>query len=180
VFVDEKDFYRKLGVKIFFSDSTLVFLPVHQPCGVDITCFSYTVTLIYNNGSALVIVLKRFTNSAAAIIVQFISQNSITCPGGKWQLNANNSTRIGSGKSMAKTTPAGVPCHPLSIKPAGNFYTAENNLSLAAGYFFNLPDEVLVQTFEYLDATSLRRIATCKRLYAFSRLDDLWKRLFIG
>lgn len=73
-----------------------------------------------------------------------------------------------------------VPPHPLRIKPSGNAYTATKNLKSAAGLFAALPDELLVQVFEFLDATSLGRIgATCKALYAFSRLEDLWKTLYI-
>ena len=73
-----------------------------------------------------------------------------------------------------------VPSHPLGIKPSGNAYTASENLKSAAGYFAVLPDELLVQILEYLDASSLKDIeCTCKALYAFSRLEDLWKTLCI-
>lgn len=73
-----------------------------------------------------------------------------------------------------------VPLHPLNIKPAGNAYTATENIKLAAGSFALLPDELLIQVLEYLEAASLRRLgAACKALYAFSRLEDLWKTLCI-
>ena len=69
-----------------------------------------------------------------------------------------------------------VPSHPLRIKPAGNVYTATENIKLAAGSIAALPDQLLVQVLESLDATSLRRLGcTCKALYAFSRLEELWK-----
>ena len=71
-----------------------------------------------------------------------------------------------------------VPAHPVGIKPTGNAYNATRNLKSAAGVFVDLPDELLVQVFEYLDARSLQRIGcTCKAMYAFSRLEDLWKTL---
>ena len=73
-----------------------------------------------------------------------------------------------------------VPLHPLEIKPAGNAYTATENIKLAAGSFALLPDELLIQVLEYLEAASLRRLGSaCKALYAFSRLEDLWKTLCI-
>lgn len=73
-----------------------------------------------------------------------------------------------------------VPLHPLKIKPAGNAYTATKNIKLAAGSFALLPDELLVQVLEYLGAASLKRLGSaCKALYAFSRLEDLWKTLCI-
>ena len=73
-----------------------------------------------------------------------------------------------------------VPSHPLRIKPAGNAYTATENIKLAAGSFTLLPDELLIQVLESLDATSLNRLGSaCKSLYAFSRLEDLWKKFCI-
>ena len=71
-----------------------------------------------------------------------------------------------------------VPAHPVGIKPSGNAYNATKNLKSAAGVFVTLPDELLVQVLEYLDARSLQKIGrTCKAMYAFSRLEDLWKTL---
>lgn len=73
-----------------------------------------------------------------------------------------------------------VPSHPLRIKPAGNAYTATENIKLAAGSFTALPDELLIQVLESLDADSLNRLGcACKSLYAFSRLEDLWKKFCI-
>lgn len=74
-----------------------------------------------------------------------------------------------------------VPPHPLGIKPAGNAYTSSSNIRSTIGIFASLPDELIVQILEHLDSTSLLQLgATCKVLYAFSRLEDLWKALFIG
>ena len=73
-----------------------------------------------------------------------------------------------------------LPSHPLRIKPAGNAYTSTENIKLAAGLFMGLPDELIIQVLESLDAASLKRLGcTCKALYAFSRLEDLWKTLCI-
>ena len=73
-----------------------------------------------------------------------------------------------------------VRLHPLKIKPAGNAYAANGNSKSEAGLLAKLPDELLVQILEYLDATALQRIqCTCRALYAFSRLEDLWKTLFV-
>ena len=74
-----------------------------------------------------------------------------------------------------------VPSHPFGVKPTGNAYNATKNLKLATGFFVALPDELFVQVLEYLDASSLRNIGcTCKAMYAFSRLEDLWKTLCTG
>ena len=73
-----------------------------------------------------------------------------------------------------------VPSHPLKIKPRGNAYTATVDIKLAAGSFTALPDDVLIQVLEFLDATSLKRLGVaCKALYAFSRHEELWKTLCI-
>lgn len=78
------------------------------------------------------------------------------------------------------TIESGVPPHPLGIKPLGNAYEAKFNLKAFCGSFARLPDEMLVQLFEYLDARDLKNIgATCRTLYAFSRAEELWKPLFI-
>lgn len=73
-----------------------------------------------------------------------------------------------------------VPPHPLGIKPTGNAYIATGNIKPAAGFFMRLPDELIIQVLEFLDATALQRLgSTCKALYAFSRFEDLWKTLCI-
>ena len=73
-----------------------------------------------------------------------------------------------------------VPSHPLKIKPRGNAYTATDDIKLAAGSFTALPDDVLIQVLEFLDATSLKWLGfACKTLYAFSRHEEIWKTLCI-
>ena len=73
-----------------------------------------------------------------------------------------------------------VASHPLGIKPSGNAYTAQKNVKSATGRLCFLPDEILVQILEFLDTPSLKAIGgTCKALYAFSRLDEIWKTICI-
>jgi hypothetical protein len=93
----------------------------------------------------------------------------------------------------AKTSPAAdsfgedaavataVPAHPLGIKPAGNAYTSSENLKSRCGSFARLPEELLSHMLESFEADTLIRLgSTCRALYAFSRLDDLWRALFVG
>jgi len=73
-----------------------------------------------------------------------------------------------------------ISSHPLGVKPSGNKYTATENARKAIGKFQILPDEILAILLEYLDSRLLRHLgSTCKALYAFCYLDDLWKALFI-
>ena len=84
------------------------------------------------------------------------------------------------GSRSAANTSSIVPHHPLHVKPSGNLYTACFNIKDQAGRLSLLPDELLVQILEALDSLSLRNVGqTCKALYAFARLDDIWKNLFI-
>ncbi len=73
-----------------------------------------------------------------------------------------------------------VPPHPLGVKPAGNAYTSKENLRSSLGSFRALTDELIIQVLEFLEASSLLRVgATCKALFAFASLEELWKALFI-
>ena len=79
-----------------------------------------------------------------------------------------------------KESSVAVPHHPLNIRPSGNVYTTAENIKSAAGTFSHLPDELLVHILEYLDGRSLRDLGgSCKALFAFTRLEELWKNLFI-
>lgn len=70
--------------------------------------------------------------------------------------------------------------HPLGIRPSGNAFTATANLKAAIGTFALLPDELLAQFLDYLDAQDLLRLGgTCRALHAFTRSEELWKALFI-
>ena len=81
---------------------------------------------------------------------------------------------------MPDESPVVVPSHPLNVKPAGNAYVGHKNIKSAAGLFFILPDELIVNILEYLGPSSLLQLgSTCKALYAFSRLEEFWKTLFV-
>ncbi|KAF1989655.1 Clavaminate synthase-like protein [Aulographum hederae CBS 113979] len=76
--------------------------------------------------------------------------------------------------------PAAIPPHPLGIKPSGNAYTSSVDHKAAAGNFAKLPDELLIQLLELLEAPDLIRLGqVCKALYAFTRAEELWKALFV-
>ncbi|KAI1277138.1 hypothetical protein F5Y07DRAFT_364191 [Xylaria sp. FL0933] len=74
-----------------------------------------------------------------------------------------------------------IPIHPLGVKPLGNQYFANvPNARRHIGVVSQLPDEMILHLLEYLDTASLRKLAsTCRFLYAFGQLDDLWKALFL-
>lgn len=73
-----------------------------------------------------------------------------------------------------------LPSHPLGVKPAGNAYTATENIKSRCGNFAMLPDELLSHILESFDADSLVRLgSTCRALYALTRLDELWRALFV-
>jgi hypothetical protein len=73
-----------------------------------------------------------------------------------------------------------IPSHPLGVKPSGNQYMATYNSRCAIGILQILPDEILVILLEYFDAQTLVQLrSTCKALYAFCSLEDLWKALFL-
>lgn len=80
----------------------------------------------------------------------------------------------------AETAAAAVPPHPLRVRPAGNAYTATENIKANCGSFALLPDELLNHINESFDAETLKRLGgTCRALYAFTRLDELWRALFV-
>jgi hypothetical protein len=73
-----------------------------------------------------------------------------------------------------------IPPHPFGVKPLGNQYTATRSAKDNLGRFQKFPDEVLILLLEYLDGPLLRSLgSTCKALFAFTRVEDLWKTLFI-
>ncbi|KAI0842106.1 Clavaminate synthase-like protein [Hypoxylon sp. FL0890] len=83
--------------------------------------------------------------------------------------------------TFAEISSDSIPAHPMGVKPLGNQYlvsgpTARHSL----GSLGRLPDEMILQVLEYLDIPSLKGIAfTCRFLYAFCHLDELWKALFL-
>jgi hypothetical protein len=75
-----------------------------------------------------------------------------------------------------------LPPHPLGIRPEGNAYTDDSNVSIRqkAGDFASLSDELILHLFEYLEAHELLALgSTSKFLYAFAHYDELWRALFI-
>ena len=73
-----------------------------------------------------------------------------------------------------------IPCHPLGIKPLGNLYMARRNIKEAAGLFYSIPDDLLIQILEFLEPLPLLQLgATCKALWAFSRQEDLWRTRYV-
>lgn len=96
-------------------------------------------------------------------------------------VSARASIRTATSNREEDSSVTVLPLHPLGIKPAGNAYTSSANIRSTIGTFNSLPDELIVQVLEHLHSTSLLQLgATCKALYAFSRLEDLWKALFMG
>ena len=76
--------------------------------------------------------------------------------------------------------------HPLGLKPWGNLIMAGGQASAACrrdaglGQMRSLPDEVLLQILECLDAAALERLGTCsKQLYVMARHQPLWKQLTV-
>ncbi|KAI0022164.1 Clavaminate synthase-like protein [Xylariomycetidae sp. FL0641] len=96
---------------------------------------------------------------------------------------SSSTGRLGSGPSSLDDGAVGdsIPVHPNGVKPLGNQYFASGpNARLSTGVVGILPDEMILHLLEYLDADALRNIGfSCRFLYAFSQLDDLWKTLFL-
>ncbi|KAF1995884.1 Clavaminate synthase-like protein [Amniculicola lignicola CBS 123094] len=98
-------------------------------------------------------------------------------PSKKVKLSAVTSILTEDSEEVA----AAVPRHPLDIKPAGNAYTASEDIKSRCGAFARLPDELLNHLLESFDGDCLIRLgSTCRALYAFTRLDELWRALFIA
>lgn len=74
-----------------------------------------------------------------------------------------------------------IPVHPMGVKPLGNQYFASGPIARQAlGSLSRFPDEMILQILEYLDTLSLKDVGfTCRFLYAFCHLDELWKTLFL-
>ena len=73
-----------------------------------------------------------------------------------------------------------VPSHPFGVLPSGNAYLSNQDLKQAAGCFSVFPDELLLQSLEYLTYIDLIRLgSTCKALFAFCRSEELWKAFVV-
>jgi hypothetical protein len=91
------------------------------------------------------------------------------------------SNRARMGSSAVESSTESIPVHPLGVKPLGNQYFAPGpSARQALGHIGILPDEMILQLLEYLQEESLTILgSTCRFLYAFCQLDELWKSLFI-
>ena len=70
--------------------------------------------------------------------------------------------------------------HPLGVRPSGNALTSIVNVKQAHGHFAALPDDLLMQLLESLEARDLLRLGgTCRGLHAFTRSEELWRALFV-
>lgn len=104
-------------------------------------------------------------------------------------LPAGSGPAVGSGHTFASAGAGAdidrdvhaIPTHPLGIKPLGNQYLASGPTARQSlGPLAILPDELILHLAEYFDARSLRGLAsTCRFLFGFGQLDDLWKSLFL-
>jgi hypothetical protein len=110
------------------------------------------------------------------------SSPSSTPPAKRIKLGVPNSQ---SGRRIIKNDTAPIveiPPHPLGIRPSGNVFAAPYNLrdTPSSGIFGRLPDELILEVLGFFDVKSLVAIgATSKCLYAFSRVEELWKALYI-
>ncbi len=96
--------------------------------------------------------------------------------GALWDNESNGDEMLDTG-----TVSDSIPCHPLGVKPLGNlFFASGSNARQSLGNFGRLPDEMILHFLEYLQPDSLQFLGTtCRFLYAFCHLDELWKPLFL-
>ena len=86
--------------------------------------------------------------------------------------------RPGGGSEVAADS---IPSHPLGVKPLGNrFFSSGRNAREHTGTLGQLPDEMLLHFLDYVDASSMKALGySCRFLFAFCYLDDLWKSHFL-
>ncbi|KAK4244803.1 hypothetical protein C7999DRAFT_16965 [Corynascus novoguineensis] len=87
----------------------------------------------------------------------------------------------GNGYYDDPTLGPSIPPHPLGIKPLGNkYFSGSEDDRMSIGVLQALPDEMLMQLLEYMDARTLRLLGyTCKFLFACCVADDVWKTVFL-
>ncbi|KAK3300948.1 uncharacterized protein B0H64DRAFT_334574 [Chaetomium fimeti] len=88
---------------------------------------------------------------------------------------------IANGGQDDSSLGSSVPPHPFGIKPLGNkyFFNGEDART-SLGVLQIVPDEILMQFLEYLDARTLRLFGyTCKFLLGCCMADDIWKAIFL-
>ncbi|KAL2161484.1 hypothetical protein VTH06DRAFT_8046 [Thermothelomyces fergusii] len=98
------------------------------------------------------------------------------------QLSSRSVTgRGGNSSEDDSAVDSSVPPHPLGVKPLGNkYFSASTDARLSIGALQALPDEVLMQLLEYMDARTLRMLGyACKFLFACCMADDVWKTVFL-
>ncbi|KAL2170047.1 hypothetical protein VTG60DRAFT_5319 [Thermothelomyces hinnuleus] len=98
------------------------------------------------------------------------------------QLSSHSVTGRGVNSSEDDSTiDSSIPPHPLGIKPLGNkYFSASADARMSIGALQALPDEVLMQLLEYMDARTLRMLGyACKFLFACCMADDVWKTIFL-
>lgn len=106
----------------------------------------------------------------------------ITSAGGVSSWNNNRSEMLEDTTISTRTIISdSIPSHPLGLKPSGNQYFASGPIARQSlGNFGLLPDEMILHFLEYLEPHSLKALGTtCRFLYAFCHLDELWKPLFL-
>lgn len=98
---------------------------------------------------------------------------------------AQPTTNNGGNGSNRGQTPADsvplIPVHPLGVKPLGNqYFSSVVPARRSLGQLVALPDEMILQILESLQAHDLLNVGvSCVFLFAFSRLDELWKSLYL-
>lgn len=66
--------------------------------------------------------------------------------------------------------------HPYGIKPSGNHYISGHRST-----FDRLPDELILHLLDSLPINDLLSLChTCKKLYAYSISEDIWKDIFVA
>lgn len=93
----------------------------------------------------------------------------------------NGSETLEDPAASTRVISDSIPIHPLGVKPSGNEYFASGPTARQSlGTFGRLPDEMILHFLEYLNPHSLSTLGTtCRFLYAFCHLDELWKPLFL-
>ncbi|KAI1808301.1 hypothetical protein F4811DRAFT_501883 [Daldinia bambusicola] len=110
------------------------------------------------------------------LLAEGITQGGISgsaaSDGGEFHMTTTGITGISSDS---------IPVHPLGVKPLGNLYFASGPTARQSlGLLIQLPDEMILQILEYFDIQTLKDVgSTCRFLYAFCHLDELWKALFL-
>ncbi|KAK8049066.1 hypothetical protein PG994_010796 [Apiospora phragmitis] len=110
-----------------------------------------------------------------------LSQDSRLASGGHVTAAPREPRVVTIQEPEVESTAESIPVHPLGVKPMGNQYFATGPSARASlGFLGCLPDEMILQVLELLDTESLKILgATCRFLYAFCHLDDLWKPIFL-